>query len=294
MEHEFYILDVFAEKRYAGNQLGVFRNADDLSGTDMQKIAKEMNYSETTFILTDDEREGGYDVRIFTPEEELPFAGHPTLGTAFVIQQEIIKNPVDKIILNLKVGRIPVTFNYENNNPGILWMKQKPPVFGQEIERGQMARSLGLDESAIDERYPIQEVSTGIPFLIVPLKSLAQLKKAKVDFEKFLKLVENLKGKAPLIFCPEARDDRNDLSVRVFVDYYGIPEDPATGSANGCLAGYLIKNRYFDQNRIDIRVEQGYEIGRPSLLYLKAEEGTDDIDVFVGGRVIMVAKGKFV
>jgi trans-2,3-dihydro-3-hydroxyanthranilate isomerase len=294
MEHEFYILDVFAEKKYAGNQLGVFRNADDLSGTDMQKIAKEMNYSETTFILTDDEREGGYDVRIFTPEEELPFAGHPTLGTAFVIQQEIIKNPVDKVILNLKVGRIPVTFNYENNNPGILWMKQKPPVFGQEIERRQMARSLGLDESAIDERYPIQEVSTGIPFLIVPLKSLAHLKKAKVDFEKFLKLVENLKGKAPLIFCPEARDDRNDLSVRVFVDYYGIPEDPATGSANGCLAGYLIKNRYFDQNRIDIRVEQGYEIDRPSLLYLKAEEGTDDIDVFVGGRVIMVAKGKFV
>ena len=113
MEHVFYIVDVFAEEKYAGNQLGVFRNANDLSDKDMQKIAKEMNYSETTFILADEERDGGFDVRIFTPEEELPFAGHPTLGTAFVIQQEIMKKPVEKIILNLKVGKIPVTFSYD-------------------------------------------------------------------------------------------------------------------------------------------------------------------------------------
>jgi trans-2,3-dihydro-3-hydroxyanthranilate isomerase len=294
MEHVFYIVDVFAEEKLAGNQLGVFRNANDLSGKDMQKIAKEMNYSETTFILTDDMRDGGFDVRIFTPEEELPFAGHPTLGTAFVIQQDILKTPVEKIILNLKVGKIPVTFSYDGDRPDIMWMKQKPPVFGQEIDRVEMARSLNLDESAIDERFPIQEVSTGIPFLIVPLKSLSYLKKAKVDFEKFFRMIENTQGKAPLIFCPEVRDDQNDLSVRVFVDYYGIPEDPATGSANGCLAGYLTKHRYFGQNRINVRVEQGYEIGRPSLLYLKAEEKIEAIDVFVGGKAVMVAKGKFV
>lgn len=294
MEHVFYIVDVFAEEKLAGNQLGVFRNANDLSGKDMQKIAKEMNYSETTFILTDDMRDGGFDVRIFTPEEELPFAGHPTLGTAFVIQQDILKTPVEKIILNLKVGKIPVTFSYDGDRPDIMWMKQKPPVFGQEIDRVEMARSLNLDESAIDERFPIQEVSTGIPFLIVPLKSLSYLKRAKVDFEKFFRMIENTQGKAPLIFCPEVRDDQNDLSVRVFVDYYGIPEDPATGSANGCLAGYLTKHRYFGQNRINVRVEQGYEIGRPSLLYLKAEEKTEAIDVFVGGKAVMVAKGKFV
>jgi trans-2,3-dihydro-3-hydroxyanthranilate isomerase len=294
MEHVFYIVDVFAEEKLAGNQLGVFRNAHDLSDKDMQKIAKEMNYSETTFILTDDMRDGGFDVRIFTPEEELPFAGHPTLGTAFVIQQEILKTPVEQIILNLKVGKIPVTFSYDGDQPDIMWMKQKPPVFGQEIDRLEMAQSLNLDESAIDERFPIQEISTGIPFLIVPLKSLSYLKSAKVDFEKFFRMIENTQGKAPLIFCPEVRDDQNDLSVRVFVDYYGIPEDPATGSANGCLAGYLTKHRYFGQNRINVRVEQGYEIGRPSLLYLKAEEKTEAIDVFVGGKAIMVAKGKFV
>jgi trans-2,3-dihydro-3-hydroxyanthranilate isomerase len=294
MEYEFYIVDVFAEDKYAGNQLGVFRNAAALSGSEMQRIAKEMNYSETTFILADDKREGGFDVRIFTPEEELPFAGHPTLGTAFVIQQEILKKPIEKIVLNLKVGKIPVNFSYKENEPDILWMKQNPPVFGPQLEREQMARSLRLDKDAIDERFPIQEVSTGIPFLIVPLKNLDYLRRAKVDLEYFFPMVENTQGKAPLIFCPEARNDRNNLSVRVFVDYYGIPEDPATGSANGCLAGYLVKHRYFGQNRIDVRVEQGYEIGRPSLLYLKAEEKEFGIDVFVGGKVFMVAKGKFV
>ena len=294
MEHAFYIVDVFAEEKYEGNQLAVFRNAGDISDAKMQRIAKEMNYSETTFILADGERNGGYDVRIFTPEEELPFAGHPTLGTAFVIQQEIIKGPVDKIILNLKVGQIPVTFSYAENRPDILWMKQKPPVFGKEVEREPLARSLNLEGNAVDERFPVQEVSTGIPFLIVPLKSLVHLKKAKVDFEKFMRLVGSIEAKAPLIFCPEAREGKNDLSVRVFVDYYGIPEDPATGSANGCLAGYLTKHRYFGQNRIDVRVEQGHEIGRPSLLYLKAEEKADAIDVFVGGKTMMVARGKFV
>jgi trans-2,3-dihydro-3-hydroxyanthranilate isomerase len=294
MGYEFFIVDVFAEEKYAGNQLGVFRNGEGISDVDMQRIAKEMNYSETTFILTDDERDGGFDVRIFTPEEELPFAGHPTLGTAFVIQQEIVKKPVEKVILNLKVGKIPVSFSYEEGKPGVLWMKQKPPVFGSVIEIEPMARALNLDTGAFDERFPIQEVSTGIPFLIVPLKSLDYLKRAKVDYTKFVNAVDNIEAKAPLVFCPEAREEQNDLSVRVFVDYYGIPEDPATGSANGCLAGYLTEHRYYGGNRIDIRVEQGHQIGRPSLLYLKAEEREEDIDVFVGGRAIMVAKGTFV
>jgi trans-2,3-dihydro-3-hydroxyanthranilate isomerase len=294
MAWTFYIVDVFAEEKYAGNQLGVFRDAKDLSDSDMQRIAKEMNYSETTFILSEEEREEGFDVRIFTPEEELPFAGHPTLGTAFVIQREILKEPVEKVILNLKIGQIPVTFSYKEGEPDILWMKQKPPVFGQIIDGIAVAQSLSLAESALDERFPVQEVSTGIPFIIVPLKSIEHLKKARVNTEQFFALVESTKGKAPLIFCPESHQGDNDLSARVFVDYYGIPEDPATGSANGCLAGYLVKHRYFGEDRIDIRVEQGYEIGRPSLLYLKAEEKEGDIDVFVGGKSVMVAKGEFV
>ena len=116
----------------------------------------------------------------------------------------------------------------------------------------------------------------------------------KVLFFKYFELIKDAQAKAILIFCPKTYNRENHLNVRVFADYYGVPEDPATGSANGCLAGYLIKHRYFGKEQIDIRVEQGYEIGRPSLLFLRAEEKEDKIDVFVGGKVIMIAKGEFV
>ena len=290
----FYILDVFAEEKYAGNQLAVVRDAGDLSDEQMQKIAKEMNYSETTFILSQQEHNGGFDVRIFTPEIEVPFAGHPTLGTAFVIQQEIVSKPVETIKLNLKVGQIPVKFNYDGQQPGILWMKQIEPTFGDAVEPGPISEALGIDESDIDERFPIQEVSTGIFFIIVPLKTLDAVKRSRVVRDKYFQLVESLQAKAILVFCPETYNHDNGLNARMFCDYYGISEDPATGSANGCLAGYLAKYRYFGSSQVDIRVEQGYEIGRPSLLYLRAEERDGKIDVSVGGKVVMVAKGEFI
>ncbi len=288
----FYILDVFAEEKYAGNQLAVVREAAGLSDGEMQNITKEMNYSETTFILSDDQRNGGYDVRIFTPAEEVPFAGHPTLGTAYVIQQEIIKEPVETIILNLKVGQIPVTFNYKGEDKDILWMQQKEPTFGQIIEPEPIAEVLSINTSDIDERFPVQEVSTGMFFMIVPLKTLDAVKRTKVVRDKYFKLIKDRQAKAILVFCPEAYFQENDLNVRVFVDYFGVPEDPATGSGNGCLAGYLVKHRYFGKDQVDIRVEQGYEIGRPSLLYLRAEDKEGRINVSVGGKVAMVARGK--
>ena len=290
----FYILDVFAEEKYAGNQLAVVREAAGLSDGEMQNIAKEMNYSETTFILSDDQRNGGYDVRIFTLAEEVPFAGHPTLGTAYAIQHEIIKEPVETIILNLKVGQIPVTFNYKGEDKNILWMQQKEPAFAQIIEPEPISEVLGINASDIDERFPVQEVSTGMFFMIVPLKTLDAVKRAKVAKEKYFKLIKDRQAKAILVFCPETYFQENDLNVRVFVDYFGIPEDPATGSGNGCLAGYLVKHHYFGKDQIDIRVEQGYEIDRPSLLYLRVEDKDGEIDVSVGGKVVMVAKGKLV
>jgi trans-2,3-dihydro-3-hydroxyanthranilate isomerase len=290
----FYIVDVFAEEKYAGNQLAVIRDAAELSDGEMQNITKEMNYSETTFILSDDQRNGGYDVRIFTPAREVPFAGHPTLGTAYIIQQEIIKEPVEKIILNLKVGRIPVTFNYTGKEKNVLRMKQIEPTFGQIVEPEQISQVLGINTSDIDERFPVQEVSTGMFFIIVPLKTLDAVKRAKIDKDKYFKLIENRPAKAILVFCPETYSQENDLNVRVFVDYFGIPEDPATGSGNGCLAGYLVKHRYFGKDQIDIRAEQGYEIARPSLLYLRAKDEEGQIDISVGGKVVMVAKGELV
>jgi trans-2,3-dihydro-3-hydroxyanthranilate isomerase len=290
-KHKIHIVDVFAEEKYAGNQLAVIREAADIPGDLMQKIAREMHFSETTFIISDEERDGGYDVRIFTPEAELPFAGHPTLGTAFVIQQEIIKEKIDKLSLNLGVGKIPVTFTYSGEDVDILWMKQKAPEFGKSYDSKKIASVISLEGDLIDERFPIQEVSTGFFSLIVPLKSLAAMKKATTNRDAYSQHVDE--GGAPgiLIFAPETYDKDNQLNVRFFADAMGVPEDPATGSANGCLAGYLVKNRYFDEAKIDIRTEQGIEINRPSLLYLKAEDIGSAINVFVGGRIIPVAEG---
>lgn len=332
----FSILDVFAESKYSSNQLAVIRVRNPLSDSDMQRIAREMNFSETTFIMSDTPRDGGYDVRIFTPGEEVPFAGHPTLGTVHVIKNEIIperqlaKNPenhpplnplpsregqqfvtsplageagvrgafsgqikygqTETIILNLKVGRILVTFG----NDGIAWMKQIEPTFGKQLPKEALATVLGLGPDEIDGRFSIEEVSTGLPHIIVPLKTLESLKKAWVNRDKYFELIKNTWAKPILIFCPEPHEKQNDISVRMFSDAFGIPEDPATGSGNGCLAGYLVKHRYFGKKEIDIRSEQGYEIDRPSLLYLKADDTDGRINVHVGGKSVIVAKGELV
>jgi trans-2,3-dihydro-3-hydroxyanthranilate isomerase len=291
-KYQFYIVDVFAEEKYAGNQLAIVRDAVGISDSQMLQITKEMNYSETTFILSDQPREGGYDVRIFTPAAEVPFAGHPTLGTAFVIQREIMKEPAETVILNLKVGQIPVSFSHSDGRPDVLWMRQIEPVFGRTIVSTDISEVLSLDGGDIEERFPIEEVSTGMFFVIVPLKTLDAVKRAKVATDKYFQLIENLQAKAILVFCPQTYNHDNDLNVRVFCDFVGIPEDPATGSGNGCLAAYLVKHRYFAKDQIDIRVEQGYEISRPSLLYLRAENTQGKIDVSVGGRVVMIAKGQ--
>jgi len=290
----FTIVDVFAEEKYAGNELAVIREAASLSDADMQKIARETNFSETTFILKDEESRGGYEVRIFTPQTEMPFAGHPTLGTAFVIQQEILRQPVRDVVLNLRVGPIPVTFTYRGQEPDVLWMKQVAPRFGEELEPRRVAPVLGLSPDDIDAGFPILSVSTGVPFFIVPLKTREALKGSRVDLAKLYPLIRETEAKAFLLFCPETLSSENDLQVRVFADALGVPEDPATGSGNGCLAGYLVRQRYFETDRITLRVEQGYEIGRPSLLRLNAEEKAGEISVFVGGRVIPVARGELV
>lgn len=290
----FYIVDVFAVEKYTGNQLAVFTDAAGLSEAQMQRIAKEINYSETTFITSKDIRNGGYDVRIFTPNKELPFAGHPTLGTAYIIQREIIQEAVENVNLNLQVGQIPVSWDNTGDAGEVLWMRQNPPTFHQILDATALTPVLSLDVNEIDSRFPIQEVSTGIPFIVVPLKTHTSLKRIKINKDKYFELIKNTDSQEILVFCPETYSSENNLSVRVFAEYLGVPEDPATGSANGCLAGYLVNYSYFGDKSIDVRVEQGYEIGRPSLLLLRAREKGDNIEVSVGGKVVMVAKGEFV
>jgi trans-2,3-dihydro-3-hydroxyanthranilate isomerase len=281
----FYIVDVFAEEKYAGNQLAVVRGGADLPDETLQEIALEMNYSETTFVLSEEEMDGGYDVRIFTPGEEVPFAGHPTLGTAYVIRHEILAEPVDVLTLNLEAGEIPVTFGE------VLWMRQLPPTFGATLDPALVSRALNLEAGDLDDRFPVQEVSTGLPAIVVPLRDLDALRRCKVDWERYVEAAG--RGKNLYVFCPEPHENGpGDLSARMFANDLGVPEDPATGSAAGCLAGYLAEHRYLGTGSVDARVEQGYEIGRPSLLYLRAEKQGDETTVHVGGKVQMVAKGE--
>jgi trans-2,3-dihydro-3-hydroxyanthranilate isomerase len=288
---KFHIVDVFAEAKLQGNQLAVFRDEEGISTTLMQRIAKEMNFSETTFITGLDLDNLTFKVRIFTPESELPFAGHPTLGTAFVIQQTIVKEPIPSLVLDLKAGMIPVTFNYKDGKPDILWMKQLNPVFGKTHSPKPIAEFLGLDIEDIDTNWPIQEVSTGVPFFMIPLKSKEAVVRTKLDKEKLIEYTKKTEAKWPLVFCKQPESPDNHLKVRMITTF---TEDPATGSANGCLAGYLAKYRYFGDSQVDVRVEQGAEIGRPSLLYLKSEDHGKRIDVYVGGKNAMVAQGQLI
>ncbi len=289
----FYIVDVFAETKFSGNQLAVFRSGNAFSSSEMQQIAKEMNFSETTFITSETQRQGGYDVRIFTPGEEVPFAGHPTLGTAHIIRTEIQPPDPEKILLNLTVGQIPVTHNNAAPQETVYWMQQIEPTFGETLTPETLAPVLNLQTTDIDERFPIEEVSTGLPHILVPLRSLDALKRAEVFRERYFKLVNDRWAKAIMIFCPQPHKPENDISVRMFADCFGIIEDPATGSGNGCLASYLARHRYFGKDSIDIRAEQGYEIGRPSLLLLRAEDKDGHIRVSVGGKAITIARGEF-
>ncbi len=289
----FYLVDVFAQEKFAGNQLAVVRDASALSSDRMQQIANEMHFSETAFVLSDFQRNGGYDVRIFTPASELPFAGHPTLGTAYVIKHFVAGETVGRVVVNLKVGQIPVVFEKDAENGEVAWMEQFPPTFGKIFSVEEFSRILQLSENAFDGRHPIQVVSTGLPFIIVPLKTLDAVRNAKINRDRLDALAKSTHA-GILVFCPQTYDKKNDLNVRVFADMYGVPEDPATGSGNGCLAGYLSQHRYFGGNKIDVKVEQGYEIKRPSLLLLRAQTKEQRINVQVGGRVIPVANGRLI
>ena len=289
----FYILDVFAQEKYSGNQLAVIANAGKLSSGEMQRIANEMHFSETTFILSSQQREGGYDVRIFTPSTEVPFAGHPTLGTAYIIKSFITREKASNVVINLKVGQIPVTFEKTQDDKEFLWMTQTAPTFGKTFPVVQFAQMLGIEPSNFESKYPVQEVSTGLPFIIVPIKTLDAVKRTKVNRDLLLNLaLENPSG--ILVFCPQTCTPGNDLHVRVFVDAFGIPEDPATGSGNGCLAAYLSYHQYFGGSEVDIKVEQGIEIARPAQLHLRAEIKKDKMQVRIGGQVVLIAKGELV
>ncbi len=285
---KFYIVDVFAENKYEGNQLAVCLPDENIEQEEMQAIAKEINFSETTFIMSGLKENGGYDVKIFTPDSEIPFAGHPTIGTAFIIQQLFEDHKAAEIKLNLKVGQVPVVLEDQ-----YAWMTQNQPVFGTEFDSETIAKALQIDIEDINNDYPIQVVSTGLPSIIVNLKTLDAVNKCKVNHQVYDEMLEKVGDANLLVFTDETMHSENDLHTRVFMFTSGHLEDPATGSANGNLAGYLLKHNFFNKNNISYSVEQGYSIGRPSLLKVKAKKKDDNFVIQVGGSIFVVAEGKW-
>ena len=286
----FWIVDVFCEEKFKGNQLAVFLDASSLGAAEMQSLAREMNFSESTFILDSKANDKGWPVRIFTPQAEVPFAGHPTLGTSWVIANELLEARPDSLTLDLQAGPIPVRFE-DDARGELMWMTQNQPEFQDGPAAPVVAAALGLEPSDIDARFPIERVSTGLPFLLVPVVSLAATQKARLRGEAYDTLCAQ-DHKAILFFSAETVDPSNKVHARMFADAFGVPEDPATGSANGCLAAWLVRHRYFGMPAIDLTVEQGVEMGRASRLHLRAAENDGTFSIQVGGRVIPVAEGR--
>ncbi len=293
---DFSTVDVFAQRLLEGNQLAIFPDARRLSTADMQAIARETNLSETSFILPGDpatERTEGVQVRIFTTEEELPFAGHPTLGTASWLHwHHPTLRGASEIRLRLAAGTVPVHFHPPDpHQPGIFaTMRQNDPTFGQLHTPDHVARALGLTLADLDPSLPIQTVSTGLPFAIVPLRSLAaagRLSIPQADARRYLARTD-----AHFFFCIAPADPAGGAAFHARMQFSN-GEDPATGSASGCAIAYLVHHGRVPSGRETI-LEQGVEIHRPSRIHLRATRIDDrTTDVFVGGRTIPVATGRF-
>jgi trans-2,3-dihydro-3-hydroxyanthranilate isomerase len=283
----FVQLDVFTAVPLEGNPLAVLTDARGLSDGELQKIAKEMNLSETTFIFPRDpevEARQGVRVRIFTVQEELPFAGHPTLGTAWYLKQQ--RPDQSEILLDLNVGRVPVRFEMRD---GRLFgeMRQTDPQFSALHEHSVVARALGLQVGDLDENLPIQTVSTGLPFTIVAFRQVATLSRLQVNWHQIASYFEGRDSSAFFYFV--ARDGDGKLRARM-IFYNG--EDPATGSAAGCCAAWAVRYGALGSGEQGL-IEQGREALRPSYLYVRAAKIKDRItDVRVGGHVVHVIDGR--
>jgi trans-2,3-dihydro-3-hydroxyanthranilate isomerase len=285
----FIQLDVFAARPLEGNPLAVFPDASGLSADEMQAIAREMNLSETTFVFPRDaatELERGVRVRIFTIQEELPFAGHPTLGTAFALRGP---SAAPEVKLDLNIGMVPVRFEHAAGKPTFGEMTQMDPVFGETHDRKKIAEVTGIWLDDIDSDLPIQTVSTGVPFTILPLRGLDVMRKLKINLQGSSEYLSA--SGAKLFFCVtrETVDPSARLHARMLM--YG-GEDPATGSASGCAAAWMVQYEVAQPDE-RVLIEQGMEMNRPSRIFVRASRHNDRVvNVRVGGNVVEVLRGE--
>jgi trans-2,3-dihydro-3-hydroxyanthranilate isomerase len=295
--YEFIQLDVFTQTPLSGNPLAIFTDARGLTDQQMQALAREMNLSETTFILPREphvEAGDGKRVRIFTVEEELPFAGHPTLGTALYLHNTAASR-ADEIVLDLNVGKIGVRFSAESNNrsnrvAGDVFgeMRQRDPEFGPTLPQDKVASVLRGGAGEIASEWPSQVVSTGLPFAIVPIRDSKTLANLKPDLVRAGALLEGTGARFCYFICPEKRQDRLEVRARMF--FYG-GEDPATGSAAGCAVSWMVRHQLARSDE-QILIHQGVEARRPSEIFVRASREDERVtNVRVGGYAVEVLRG---
>jgi trans-2,3-dihydro-3-hydroxyanthranilate isomerase len=294
---DYFVVDVFTSEPLAGNPLAVVMNTCGLTKERMQAIAREFNLSETTFVErrpVEVERAEGIRVRIFTAQEELPFAGHPTLGTASVLKTDAPETMRgETVTLALNVGPVPVRFEQRDGDQEGLFgeMTQREPEFGAELDRAAVARLAGLAVDDLDADLTPQIVSTGNPFAIVALRSVEALEKLKVDQEKATAWLRERGARWFYVMAPMPDQKENGTKYRARMQFYG-GEDPATGSAAGCAISYLVA-RGAVPSGVRVHVRQGVEIRRPSDLFLSAKRESARVkEVRVGGSTVLVAKGQ--
>ena len=287
METTFYQVDVFSNELFGGNPLAVFLKGENFTEDQLQKVAREMNLSETTFVFPPSHPDANFDVRIFTPGKEIPFAGHPTLGTAFVLKYAgLISNTKNNLILNFKAGLISVHLQED----GIILMKTPAGKILQTFSNTkEVADTLGLKPHNIEPNLPIQTVTTGFPALLVPIESIGAMKEIILDLALLKPLLREEKADMIYPFTRQTFEEKNSIHARGFAPFIGIPEDPGTGSVASAL-GYYLNEKNSEENRIII--EQGYEMERPSNIFVEIDdvEGKTN-EIRVGGRVRLVFKG---
>lgn len=302
--YSYVQMDVFTERRLEGNALAVFTDARGMSDAEMQAVARETRLSETTFVFPRDvklERTHGVRVRIFTTEEELPFAGHPTLGTAFALRGPDrrsaaggalrARSGATEIVLDLEAGRIPVSFTQEGGGHVFGEMRQLDPKMGETHSREDIARVAGLELEDIATDLPIQTVSTGVAFAIVPLAARKAAEKLALDWKRVAEYTERTEAKFLYFYfvTRECVDREARLHARM-IFYNG--EDPATGSAAGCAAAWMVANGVAQPDE-RVLIEQGLEAQRPSRIFVRAgKEGDRVVNVRVGGHAVEAMRGE--
>lgn len=289
----YHLVDVFTDRAFGGNPLAVFTDGHGIPDTLMQSIAHELNLSETTFVLPPDDPKHDFRVRIFTPKSELPMAGHPTIGTAFILAREgMLKKR--EAVFEEGVGPVPVTIECGGDGPGFIEMRQPLPKFGPRFEdAGAVAEMFSLDRRAI-RNLPLEIVSCGNPFFFVPINSLESIRRIRFRADLAERIVRKTGATGVFVFTQEVETTGAHVHGRLFAPGQGIVEDPATGSAAGPLGCYL--SRYgltapADETRSAL--EQGIEMGRPSFLHIRIRQTGDEITaVHVGGRCCYMGSGR--